>query len=397
MSTPNLTLRGDMHPVNRLVQVSLAAAVLCVGPTVVVAPAQAQAPGQFLAETYPAVDVHPRAALTGRAASMEPFSGTMWISPNVLTPDDPTDLQSIEYIGVQERRTFDRRVNGWALVDSHVFKARYECALTTVDVVVNTELSEERARSEAQRFAEVHGRIPPGLRSAVHEIWIHGGDQPAGGGNGSVLVHVDFAVRHWPFVEELFLHEAAHTTLDYEGHGAGAVDRTSWESAKARDTRFISDYARDFPAREDVAESYVAFALWKVAEVANSSDRDAQIIAGTIPNRLAYLESLGEEFVPRTDACPVITPMPVADLQASTRGKLTTVSWTPPEPSYSVSHYEWRVGARVNALGEWRAYGDERSSSLVLRNQIRGKNWWIEVRAVWGSEPGPAMRIRFRS
>lgn len=375
-----------------------AASILIVAGTVIAgAPAQAEASAPFLAETYPAKDVASGTLRAERVAGLEPFSGTMWISPNVLTPSDPTDFQSIEYMGIQQRRTFDRRSNSWVVADAHIIRARYACGLTSVDVVVNTEFSEQQALSEAQRFAEVHGRIPPGLRYAVDELWIHGGDEPAGGGNRSVLIHVDSAVKKWDFVEELFLHEAAHTTLDYEAHGAGVVDRISWEAAKTQDGRPISDYARDFPAREDVAESYVAFALSKVAQVANPLDGNAQVIAATIPHRLAYLETLGEEFVPRTGACPVIAPQALTNLKAVTRGKFTTVSWTPPTPLWGISHYEWRVGSRANTLGNWQAYGDPKSASLLLQNSVRGRNWIVEVRAVWGSDPGPAVRVRYKS
>ena len=372
-------------------------ALMVAGTVIAGVPARAEASAPYLAETYPADGGMSGSLKAERAAGLEPFSGTLWISPNVLTPSDPTDLQSMEYMGIQQRRTFDRRSDSWVVADAHIIRARYACGLSAVDVVVNTEFTEQQAQSEAQRFAEVHGRIPPGLRYAVEELWIHGGDQLAGGGNRSVLIHVDFAVKNWPFVEELFLHEAAHTTLDYETHGAGVVDRASWEAAKAHDGRPISDYARDFPAREDVAESYVAFALWKVAQVANPLDRNAQVIATTIPSRLAYLATLGEEFVPRTDACPVIAPQALTNLRAVTRGKFTTVSWTPPTPLWGISHYEWRVGSRGSTLGNWQAYGHPNSASFVLQNSARGRSWIVEVRAVWRIGPGPATRVRYKS
>lgn len=376
---------------------TVATAVLVAGSALGGGAAHAESPTSYLVEAYPPKDTSFRTLTAGRVAGLEPFSGTMWISPDVLTPNDPTDLQSTEYVGIQQRRTFDRRSDRWVVADAHIIKARYACGLTSVDVVVNTEFSQEQALSEAQRFAEVHGRIPPGLRYAVNELWIHGGDQPAGGGYRSVLIHVDSAVKDWPFVEELFLHEAAHTTLDYEAHGAGAVDPSSWESVKSKDGRPISDYARDFPAREDVAESYVAFAIWKVAQATNPLDRNAQIIASTIPNRLAYLDTLGDEFQPRAEACPVIAPQALTNLKAVTRGKSTTITWTPPTPAWGITHYEWRVGPRASALGNWQAYADPKAAGFVLQNRVRGRNWFVEVRAVWGSEPGPTLRVRYRS
>lgn len=376
---------------------TIAATVMFASTVLVGGPVQAEVGTPYLTETYPAKEATSGTSGPVRAGGVAPFRGTVWISPDVLTPGDPTDLQSTEYVGIQQRRTFDRRSASWVVANMHIIKARYSCGLTSVDVIVNTEFSKEQAISEAQRFAEVHGRIPPGVRYAVNELWIHGGDELAGGGNSSVLIHTDFAAKHWPFIEELFLHEAAHTTLDYEAWGAGGVDRTSWEAAKLRDGRAISDYAHEFPDREDIAESYGAFALWKVAQAVNPLDRNARIIAETIPQRLAYLDSLGEEFVPRTEACPVVGPKALTNLKAATRGKLTTISWTPPNPLWGVSHYEWRVGSRANQLGRWQAHGNSKTSTLALQNSVRGRNWFVEVRAVWGTERGPAVRIRYRS
>ena len=168
-------------------------------------------------------------------------------------------------------------------------------------------------------------------------------------------------------------------------------------AARSEDGRPISDYAGEFPDREDVAESYGAYAVWKMAQRSSSPDRNAAIIADTIPHRLDYLDSLGEEYQPGTDSCPTVTPQAPTNPRAATRGRFTTVSWTPPKPAVSVSHYEWRVASRVSGLGAWTAFGHARTSSLALRNQGRGNMWIVEVRAMWGSEPGPPFRLRYRS
>ena len=51
------------------------------------------------------------------------------------------------------------------------------------------------------------------------------------------------------------IHEAAHTSLD--GH---MYNTSSWNSAVIEDgNKFISDYARDNPVREDIAESFLVW------------------------------------------------------------------------------------------------------------------------------------------
>ncbi len=47
-----------------------------------------------------------------------PFSGTIFIDPDIITPSDPTTFQSLLAAGQGSRIMFDRRVNGWITVDA---------------------------------------------------------------------------------------------------------------------------------------------------------------------------------------------------------------------------------------------------------------------------------------
>jgi len=137
------------------------------------------------------------------------YDGTVFISSDVLTPASPSDFMSLTYVGTSNKRTFDRRVNAWINANSHVFVATYECALRNVDVVVNAEIARQEAEFQAGRFARILGQLPFGSRKAVRELWVHPGDELAGGGNGSILVYTGYADKNAPFLEEVFVHEAA--------------------------------------------------------------------------------------------------------------------------------------------------------------------------------------------
>ncbi len=339
---------------------------------------------------------------SGPAASMEvpsaapPFSGTAYISPDVLTRADPTDLRAVEYVGREVRTTFDRRVDGWVTHQAHIVRASYGCGLTAVDVIVNPEFAQQEAMKEATYYAEVLGRLPPGVRYGVRELWLHGGNESAGGGNRSLLIHTDHGAELGPYLEEVLLHEAAHTTLDYQEWGAGVVLRSPWQKAMESDGRAISSYARDFPQREDVAESYGAYAVWKVAPATPGLEGPAATIGSTIPHRLALLDGLGEEFVPRTTACPSLTPAPLVQVRVAGRGKAVTLSWTRPDTYFGIVHYEWRAAQAASALGAWRKAGDFATTRLRLPSSPRGKTMVVEVRAVWTSGPGPVSRVTYR-
>lgn len=246
-------------------------------------------------------------AVTPSAVAVDSlYSGTVFISPDVLTPASPSDLVSVTYEGLSNKRTFDRRGNAWINRDSHIFKALFECGLEKVAVVVNSELSREDAGVQAMRFARVLGQLPFGSRKAIREIWVHPGNEAAGGGNNSILIYTDYADSNQSFLEEVFIHESAHASLDWTF--GGAVNREAWTDAATSDSQFISQYAFDYPDREDVAESYGAFVLYEMAKTKPALQAEAERIGFAIPNRINYFRSLGPEFSPTRTACTKYGP-----------------------------------------------------------------------------------------
>ena len=238
-------------------------------------------------------------------ANDAPYSGTVFVSSEVLTPSSPSDLLSVEYDETVNKRTFDRRVNAWINATSHVFSAKFECALENVDVIVNAEIDRQEAEVQASRFARILGQLPFGSRKAIRELWVHPGNELAGGGNSSILVYTGYADSNPSFLEEAFIHEAAHTSLDWAW--GGAVNREAWQDAARSDGRFISQYASDNPSREDVAESYGAFLVHEASRTNEALRNDAERIGYTIPNRLNFFRSLGPEFGVSRDSCPKYT------------------------------------------------------------------------------------------
>jgi len=78
----------------------------------------------------------------------------------------------------------------------------------------------------------------------------------------------------------------------------------AWREAQRDDGAFISDYARDFPQREDLAESFGPwFALRHVPDRLTTQER--WTIATTMPNRLAYFDEQGFDMEPYTLAPPI--------------------------------------------------------------------------------------------
>jgi hypothetical protein len=242
----------------------------------------------------------PTSQPTVEGQKVELFEGTVYISPDVLTPESPTDFLAITARGTMVRETFDRRANDWVEEEMHVYTASYQCSFE-VDVLVNLEFPESEAKNLAEGYARVLGQLPIAARSQVYELWIHAGDFPAGGGNQSILIHTDLAERDHDYIEEIFIHESAHTSLDWQF--GGLIRESDWIAASALDAGFVSSYAEQFPDREDVAESFGAYALWLQATGKPGLKADAQRIEDLMPERLDFFDQMGKQLRFESGSC----------------------------------------------------------------------------------------------
>lgn len=223
-----------------------------------------------------------------------PFSGTIFIDPDIMTEDDPSTLVAAVYQGQEMRTMYDRRANDWVQRNAHIIDTAFSDGLV-IEAQVNPEFnSADEARTEAIRWAEEVGRLPRALRTEVKTMWIHKGTEPFGGGNQNILIHTGQADDYIAggILLETLVHEASHTSLDplYANH-------PDWLAAQQADPEFISTYARDNPNREDIAESFLTWLA-----VRHRADRIPasmkQTIESAIPNRLAFFDQLDLDLSP---------------------------------------------------------------------------------------------------
>ena len=88
------------------------------------------------------------------------------------------------------------------------------------------------------------------------------------------------------------MHEGAHSSLD-----AYHANDPDWLLAQRLDCNFISDYAKEYPLREDIAETinwWIA-ARCKVDRISKSNYKK---IIKAIPNRLKYLDEQNYDTYP---------------------------------------------------------------------------------------------------
>lgn len=222
----------------------------------------------------------------GSARCEPPFSGTIFIDPDIITAEDPTTFVKLTYRGRGVRNMFDRRTNKFSDVNAHLFAARYSDS-KDIEIQVNPEFGKEaKAKVQALKYAKVIGRLPKCLRADVDTVWIHNGKQPFGGGNRNLLIHTKQSKDYERdgILEETLVHEASHTSLD-ETH----AESKGWVKAQKSDPEFISTYARDNPQREDIAESFLPYLAVRFRADRISPELAAQIQTAN-PARIKYFD-----------------------------------------------------------------------------------------------------------
>jgi len=226
-----------------------------------------------------------------------PFEGTVWITPNLITPSDPTSLTDVAYVGRGVRDFWDPLAELWVVNHAYLFDARYAGQVVEFQVHSHFRTS-EAARSQVDTYAPALGRLPAVLLSGAREVEISNVDYPFEGNGHLGAFHIytgdGEALMEDGFLEEVLVHEGGHVSLD-----PGHENRPDWLAAQAADGVFVSDYARDYPTREDVAESILPyFGLRYRPDRLTEADRFA--IAAAIPNRLLYFDGQGFDMSPYT-------------------------------------------------------------------------------------------------
>lgn len=241
----------------------------------------------------------------------QPYNGTIFVNKDIITSSNESTLQSAFYAGQGNRVVFDRRINDWVTINAFLFDITWKDGLTST-AVVNPEFGTiDSARPEAEKYGREIGRLPYCLRVDVNEIWIHKGTEPFGGGNKSILIHTGQSASYEEngILEETLIHEATHTSLD-----SAHANSTGWQEAQTLDNAFISDYAKEFPDREDLAETFL---LWFAVRYRSSflSSTDLDSITRTIPNRLQFLDSLKLNMSPfqLPGSGPILSTEPVTN------------------------------------------------------------------------------------
>ena len=224
-----------------------------------------------------------------------PWGGTIFITGNIITENDPSTYLSQEYKGISFRNMFDRRKASFSNIEAHIFDTYYSDD-HYIEVQVNSEFTFEQAELESYKYAWLIGQLPKVLKRDIETVWIHKGIYDWGGGNNNILIHTGQTSKFENYktgniVEETLIHEAAHTSIDTYHYGT-----SEWnEQVKNDGYKYVSTYAQDFPNREDIAEMFPLYIAVRYFPDRISEDVKNKFLSTSI-NRVKYFDSQNLDF-----------------------------------------------------------------------------------------------------
>lgn len=215
--------------------------------------------------------------------------GAVFIGPNTIVASDPSTFQTLTLYTTSIRNVPDNRVGNNVDIEVRIFDAIFENG-KRIEMIVNTEIeSLAEAEEQARIYAHIIGQLNTFLIDGINEVYIHPGNAFFSGLPGGIVVHTGEAnEEHLPrgVLEEVMAHEAAHAALDVT-----YLRSPELQQAQKLDVTFISEYARDNPETEDLAESYGAYLIYK-----NSGRNEASLV-NSIENelgaRMSFFEAIG--------------------------------------------------------------------------------------------------------
>ena len=246
--------------------------------------------------------------------------------PCIINSKDPSTLQKIIYIGEEKRNMRepnrvreDKSRRFLFKATPYVFDAYYENG-KIFEILIYFEKeknkSKTKAESLANSYAFIIGQMPNVLLQRLDAAHIYADIK--GVSNASAhdrIIKIHKSDPSWKSVEELFMHELVHASLDKPIYGVYKTmnkkrhknetiesKKLSWrdwrEAVKKDKKKYINDYAKT-SIHEDLAESFIAWVAlrYKSKRLPNIK---IQEIENNIPNRIIFFDKQNFDMYPLT-------------------------------------------------------------------------------------------------
>lgn len=253
-----------------------------------------------------------RPGLPADPSDPEPIASTGSNTWDLIRVDDPTTFACLIYLGRGPEEILRPDKSEYERVDdAFLFVARFTDG-TSIDMRIHPEIgTAEEALAEAKRYVVPLGQLPTLLRKDIGRFAVRMGDETATASPGEGISvqsgNIDIRVGANRLEETLF-HEAVHTSLD----ATYSYQRSqAWLAAQEADGRWLTEYGRDNPDREDLAETAL-YAFATLHHPGRIPAAEEAAVRSRVPNRIAFIAGL---FPPDEPIFETVGPAPECEGQ----------------------------------------------------------------------------------
>ncbi len=222
-----------------------------------------------------------------------------------ITDDDPDAFESLVFVGL-DNKEMPGDPSGGGLFDTNtfVFESRFTDGGAVEIWCHSTFGSQAAAREYADKLCPRLGKLPGFQRNLLDHVVIHNGDDGAFAeieGQFFILYSDNMDKRISTHdLEETVFHESVHASYQFMYQ-----NDVTWLDAQSQDPTFVTDYAQQNPAIEDIAESAL-FAYTLITHPGRLSQNVEDWLQANIPNRLEWFGMLYSSVTSTHDAQPSI-------------------------------------------------------------------------------------------
>ncbi|MEL7338936.1 MAG: hypothetical protein AAGM67_00515 [Bacteroidota bacterium] len=205
---------------------------------------------------------------------------------------DPDAFVELVYIGREDKEMPDKRSDDLFDINTFVFEASFTNG-KKVEIWAHSDFGSIMAAQEyAEKLCGRLGKLPEFMRDVLKHVVIHKGDEGAFAEKDAQFFvlysdNMDLRISNNDLEETVF-HETVHVALDLP-----YATSESWLKAQNKDRSFITEYAQDYPMREDLAETAI-FVYTLQRYPSRLSVEIEEWMATNIPHRLAFLRTVFE-------------------------------------------------------------------------------------------------------
>ncbi len=213
---------------------------------------------------------------------------------------DPDVFMELSFIGLDDKEMPDSQSDVLFDEDTFIFETSFSTG-ESIEIWCHSSFgTQELAEEYAEKLGPRLGKLPSIHREYLDHVVIHNGNATAFAeeqANFFVLYSENMDNRiSTNDLEETVFHESVHASYQLM-----YVATPEWLNAQSMDVTFVTEYAQNFPEREDMAESAL-FAYTFITHPGRLSEDVENWLMENIPNRIEFFRGIYQSTTSTLDS-----------------------------------------------------------------------------------------------